>query len=154
MQRFSLIMKINWSLMHMCVNKRTCQRISFTTDQMFPIHVWSVSVFNFGLPKTTDFQVWQSMLTVPSLLHQWSSRERIFEKWCFGEEEEAKEVRRFCKIMLVHHNTMNICSFSTQFFTRKHAVPDVCTEQNEFEKKSIFITFWSPHLSSQKFILQ
>ena len=103
--------------------------------------------------KTTDFQLFHSMLIVPSLLHQQSNSERIFEKWCVGDEEEAKEVWHLCKTMLVHSNIMNICPFSTQFFTRNQATPDVCTEQNELKKISTFTTVWPLHLSPQKFVL-
>ena len=106
------------------------------------------------VPKTTDFEMLQSMLIVPSLLHHWSSRERNFKKWCLCDEEEAEEVRHFCKTMLVHPNMMNICSFSSQFFTHNQATQDVCTEGNEFKKKSILTGVRPSHSLSRKFILQ
>ena len=56
--------------------------------------------------------------------------------------------------MLVHPNIMNICHFATEFFICSQTTPDVCTEQNELNKISIFITVWSWHLPSQKFVLQ
>ena len=84
--------------------------------------------------KTTDFQMLQSMLIVPSLLQKLSSRERNFEKWCFGIEKEAQEGLHFCQTMLVHPNIMNICHFSTQFFTSNQTTQDICTERNEFKK--------------------
>ena len=68
--------------------------------------------------KTTDFQMFQSMLIVPSLWRQLSSHKKNFEKWCFWQEEEAKEVFKFCQTMLVPSNTTNIQLFSSQFFTR------------------------------------
>ena len=56
--------------------------------------------------------------------------------------------------MLVHANMMNIHTFSTQFFKRNQTRPDVCTEQNKFEKTSIFTIVGSSNSSPQKFILQ
>ena len=96
----------------------------------------------------------RSMLIVPSLLPQWTSRERNFKKWCVGVEEEAKEAEPFCQTMLVHSNMMNISLFSNRFFTRKQTREDVCTERNKLEKKSIFTFVWSSNSSSQKFVLQ
>ena len=60
----------------------------------------------------------------------------------------------FCKPMLVHPNFMNTCHFLTQFFTHNQTIQDVCTERNEFNKNSTFITVWSSYLPSQKFVLQ
>ena len=56
--------------------------------------------------------------------------------------------------MLVHSNTVNICTFSTQFSTRSQTIQDVCTERNELNKNSIFMTIWSSYFSSQKLVLQ
>ena len=97
--------------------------------------------------------MFQTMSIVSSLLWQRSTRKRIFKKWCFGEEEEAKEVRHFSKTMLVHPNVLNTYHFLTQFFAHNQTIQDVCTERNELNKNSIFITVWSSHLSSQKFVL-
>ena len=49
---------------------------------------------------------------------------------------------------------MNICVFWTQFFTHNQTIQDVCTEQIEVPKMSIFTTVSSSHVLSEEFILQ
>ena len=98
--------------------------------------------FSCYLLKTTDFQLLQSILIVPSLLRQLSTSGKKIQKWCFGSEEEAEEVFLFCQTMLVHRNIINISLFSTQFFVREQTRQDVCTEPQQFKKSLIFTFVW------------
>ena len=54
-------------------------------------NIGSTPHFGSWEPKTTDFQLLQSMLIVPSLVRQLSSCERIFENdaLCRGREERS-----------------------------------------------------------------
>ena len=106
------------------------------------------------LLKTTDFQLFWKILIEPSLLRSLSNSERNFEKWCFGEEEEAQEVCHFCQTMLVHVTTVSISFFSTRFFGYDETTSDVCTERQQLDKNSILTTVSPPESSSQKFTLQ
>ena len=108
---------------------------------------------HFQVPKTTDFEMLQATLIVPSLFRQLSNRKRNFQQWCFAVEEEAQEGWQFCKTMLVHPNIMSIRHFSTELFICNQQTQDVCTEQKNFKKISIVTTLQLSNWSPQKFIL-
>ena len=95
----------------------------------------------------------QKISIPPSLDHWLRSCEKNFGKWCFEEEEEGEEGRKFCQIKSVQHKIITNDNFSTEFFLFAKTTLFVCIDTITFQKDEIFVftrlLFWQ----SQKLIL-
>ena len=89
----------------------------------------------------------------PSSHSQWSSCEPNSEKWCFEEQEEAKEARRFCQTMWVHHKIITKDIFSTRVYVFVKTTVYVSVETITFWKSKLLLVTHVLLLQSQKLML-
>ena len=92
-------------------------------------------------------------MILPSLYRQLSGCEKIFEKWCFDEQEEEEEASNFCLTTWVHHKIIAIDTFWTQFCSFTKTALYVCIESITFGKSQPLLGTHLLFLQSQKLIL-
>ena len=93
-------------------------------------------------------------MSIPPSWHiQLSSCKRIFEKWCFDQEEEGKEASKFCLTKWVHHKIITNDTFSIKLFLFAKITLYICIGTIKFEISDLLLSTRICLLHSQKLML-